>query len=137
MQKILCQINDTSLNHVIYLKPQLQGDGCTQLPICILLIDGALLWATEADLRVEAPLAHRALLVHSQLACWEQSGRIPVALVRQPPAESQEAHLPTPTKFFPKWNAFVDAQLEHFPTDDYINLQREKRDTTRSHDWVG
>lgn len=39
MQKSLCQINNTSSNHVIYRKTQLQGDGCTQLSIYILSID--------------------------------------------------------------------------------------------------
>lgn len=46
MQKILFPINDTSPNHVLYTKTQLQGDGCTQLFIHIFLINWLLLRAT-------------------------------------------------------------------------------------------
>lgn len=63
MQKSLCQINNTSSNHVIYRKTQLQGDGCTQLSIYILSIDWIHLWATPADPGVEALLSGFAELI--------------------------------------------------------------------------
>lgn len=62
MQKVLFQINNTSPSPTIYMETRLQGDGCSQLFIRILLADGALLWATVADPEVEAPLSHRGLL---------------------------------------------------------------------------
>lgn len=70
MQEILCQVHNTSLNHVIYMNTQLQGDGETQLSICILLINWALLWATVAALKVESPLSHRSLL------SWSPTGML-------------------------------------------------------------
>lgn len=116
MQKSLCQINNTSSNHVIYRKAQLQDDGCTQLSTYILLIDWTPFWATPRDPGVEALLPFMVFWAHSQLTHWEQSRNISVALlVRQLPNWSTGAPLPTSTKFFPKLNVFVDTQPSAFP----------------------
>lgn len=115
MQQILCQINNTSPNHVISTKTQSQGDGCAQLSICILSTNWAHLWATAADPGVEALRPYRGLLSSLPTgklgAIWKHPG----TLVRQLPKWSTGIPPPNFNQILPKTECVIDTWPWAFP----------------------